>query len=173
MAEATALLTRPAEAAPPAEDLLLDLLAGAPHRVIDHPAEGRTDLASALRGHPLGQAAKCIVTRVKLPGRAVRYGLAVVRGDHRVDLGAVGRILGGTKAGFADAGTAERLTGCVSGTVVPFSFHPELRLLADPGLLDQEEIYFNAARLDRSIALPTAAYRRLADPRVEPIAEAI
>ncbi|GJF28405.1 hypothetical protein KNE206_11050 [Kitasatospora sp. NE20-6] len=181
MAEATAVLPRAdlpaagpptagATEAPRAEALLRGLLAGARHRVIEHPPEGRTDLASALRGHPTGQAAKCIVVRVKLTGRAVRYGLAVVRGDDRVDLEEVRRILGGSKAAFADRATAERITGCVSGSVIPFSFHPELDLLADPGLLDQEEIFFNAARLDRSVAMRPAEYRRIARPRVERVA---
>lgn len=182
MTEATALLPRPARpdggpapadpaGPPPAEALLGRLLAGTPHRVIDHPPEGRTDLASALRGHTQAQAAKCIVVRVKLTGRTVRYGLAVVRGDDRVDLDAVRRALGGNRAGFADRATAERITGCVSGAVVPFAFHPDLHLLADPDLLDQEEIYFNAARLDRSVAMSPALYRRLATPRIERIAE--
>jgi Ala-tRNA(Pro) deacylase len=40
--------------------------AGVRYRLIDHPPEGRTIEASALRGHPAPQAAKCMVTRVKL-----------------------------------------------------------------------------------------------------------
>lgn len=34
---------------------------------------------------------------------------------------------------------------------------------------EHEEIYFNAARLDRSPALATADYRAIAESRVEPI----
>jgi Ala-tRNA(Pro) deacylase len=156
-----------------AEGRMWELLhgSGTRHRVIDHRPEGRTDTASRLRGHPLRQAAKSIVLRVRCPGRGRRYALAVVCGDDRVDLEAVSRALGGTRAGFADSATAERLTGCVSGSVIPFSFHPELELLADPSLLDHGEIFFNAARLDRSIALDPTAYRRLARPRVVPIAD--
>lgn len=152
---------------------LMDLVSAVPasHRVIDHAPEGRTDVASLLRGHPLRQAAKSIVVRVALSKKARRYVLAVVQGDQRVDLEAVRRVVGGVRAGFADRATAERLSGCVSGSIVPFSFHPDLWLIADPGILNQDEVVFNAARLDRSLALPPHVYRGLASPTVALIAE--
>ena len=40
------------------------------------------------------------------------------------------------------------------------------RLIADPVLLDGDELYFNAGRLDRSIALDSQDYQRLAAPRI-------
>jgi Ala-tRNA(Pro) deacylase len=36
--------------------------------------------------------------------------------------------------------------------------------------LKNEELYFNAARLDRSMALKTSDYLALSKPRLEPIA---
>ena len=36
-----------------------------PYRLIDHAAEGRTELVSPMRGNELSQAAKCIVLMVK------------------------------------------------------------------------------------------------------------
>jgi Ala-tRNA(Pro) deacylase len=98
--------------------------------------------------------------------------LAVVPGDARVSLSAVKALFGGTYAAFATADIAERLAGSVAGTILPFSFTTELELIADPRLLDQDELFFNAARLDRSIALKTRDYLALARPRVERIAEA-
>ena len=71
---------------------------------------------------------------------------------------------------FASTDKAEALAGSVSGTILPFSFTPELELVVDPGLLRHPEIYFNAARLDRSLALDTKDYIRLANPRIVPIA---
>ncbi|MFH7599309.1 YbaK/EbsC family protein [Streptomyces racemochromogenes] len=150
-------------------DLLADRTAG--HRVLDHAPEGATEAASLLRGHPLRQAAKSIVLRVARGRSARRYVLAVVPGDRRVDTEAVGALAGGGRAGFADRATAERLTGCVSGSIVPFSFDPRLHLLVDRDLLDEDEIYFNAARLDRSVALSTRAYRRIAAPLVAAISD--
>ncbi|MFP3969377.1 YbaK/EbsC family protein [Actinomadura fulvescens] len=166
----------PTPAVPPAAtayDRLIALLdeAGASYRLIDHEPEGRTELVSAMRGNDVAAAAKCIVVMVKLDKKTKRFVLAVVPGDRRVDLGAVKALLGGTYAGFATASVAEELAGSVSGTILPFSFHPDLELVVDPALLEHAEIYFNAARLDRSMALATADYRSLARPRTAAIAE--
>ncbi|MFF4953019.1 YbaK/EbsC family protein [Streptomyces chattanoogensis] len=148
---------------------LLDA-SGCRYRLIDHVPEGRTDAASMLRGHPLEQAAKCLVVQVKMSRKASRYALAIVPGDRRVDLDAIRTLLGGVRAGFAPRERAEQLTGCRSGSIIPIPFHPELELIVDPGLLGHEEVFFNAARLDRSVALATRDYLELVDARVEPIA---
>ncbi|WP_415954507.1 YbaK/EbsC family protein [Streptomyces sp. KLOTTS4A1] len=152
---------------------LLDLLesGGASYRLIAHAPEGRTDVASALRGHPLEQAAKCIVTRARLAGKSSRYVLAVVPGDRRVDLARIQELCGARQVSFADRATAERLSGCVSGSIVPFAFDPALELMVDPALLAHEEIYFNAADLALSVALDVGDYVRLATPRRERITE--
>jgi Ala-tRNA(Pro) deacylase len=44
-------------------------------------------------------------------------------------------------------------------------------LIVDPSLLENDELYFNAARLDRSVVLKTRDYLTLAKPRIEGIAE--
>lgn len=144
---------------------------GAQYRRIVHPPEGRTAPASRLRGHPDEQAAKCLVVRVGLGRRNRRYVLAVVPGDCRVDLAGVRDMLKGTDAAFATPEVAEELTGCVRGTILPFSFDDRLELVVDPGLLRHEEIFFNAARLDLSIGLRTRDYLTLAWPRVAPLTE--
>ena len=143
---------------------------GAHYRVIEHAPEGRTEIVSPLRGNALSQAAKCIILMVKLGKKVTKYVLAVVPGDARVDLNAVKALLGGTYISFASPDIAERLGGSVAGTILPFSFSPELELIVDPTLLENDEIYFNAARLDRSLALKTADYLALAKPRLERIA---
>lgn len=152
------------------ERLVADLeAAGARYRLIDHAPEGRTDLVSALRGHDVALAAKCLIVMVKTGKKQSRYVLAVVPGDARVDLQAVRALMGGTYVAFAGKDKAEELAGSVSGTVLPFSYLPRLELVADPALLQAPELFFNAARLDRSIALATDDYARLAAPRVAPI----
>ena len=142
---------------------------GAAYRTIDHAPEGATELVSAMRGNTLEQAAKCIVVMVKLGKKTTRYVLAVVPGDRRLDLAAVKGLLGGTYAAFASRDIAERLAGSVSGTILPLSFDEALELVVDPALLQHDEIFFNAARLDRSLALATKDYVRIAAPRVKPI----
>jgi Ala-tRNA(Pro) deacylase len=150
--------------------LIADLdAAGARYRLIDHAPEGRTELVSALRGHDVAQAAKCLIVMVKLGKKQTRYVLAVVPGDARLDLAALKGLLDGTYAAFADPAKAEELAGSVTGTVLPISYHPQLELIADPALAAAPELFFNAARLDRSIALDTSDYLRVAAPRIERI----
>lgn len=143
---------------------------GADYRLMEHAAEGRTDVVSELRGNPVEQAAKCIVVRTKITKKESAYVLAVVPGDRKVDLDRIREHREARNASFADSPTAERLSRSVSGSIIPFAFDPALELLVDPDLLQHEEIYFNAGTLDRSIALRTADYIRLAQPVVKRIA---
>jgi Ala-tRNA(Pro) deacylase len=143
----------------------------ASYRLIDHAPEGQTDKVSALRGNPVEAAAKCIVLIVKIGRKTSRFVLAVVPGNARVDTGRIKSLFPGTTyAGFAATDVAERPAGSVAGTVLPFAFHPDLILIADPSIAQFEELFFNAARLDRSMALRTADYVALAKPRLERIA---
>lgn len=151
---------------------LIDLLdsTATVYKVLDHAPEGTTETVSALRGHPVSEAAKCLVLIVKVDRRVTRYVLAVVPGDRRVDLGAVRALYAARYVGFCDAATAERLAHAVPGTVLPFSFDPDLELIADPEVVARPRLYFNAARLDRSLVMSGADYAKLARPRIERIA---
>lgn len=155
-----------------ADQRLLDLLDRhrATYRVIDHAPEGRTEIVSSLRGNPLPAAAKCMVVMVKLDKKRRHHVLAVVPGDRRVDLDAVKRLYDGRYAALADTEIAERLSGCAAGTILPFTWSDELDLVVDPAVYDHHTIYFNAGRLDRSIALASADHRRIATPTEAAIA---
>jgi Ala-tRNA(Pro) deacylase len=144
----------------------------ASYRLIDHAPEGRTEIVSSMRGHAVSQAAKCIVLLVKVGKKITRFVLAVVPGDARVNLGTVKSLKRGTFVRFAEPQVAERLAGSELGTILPFAFNSELELIVDPDLLENEEIFFNAGRLDRSMALKMADYMRLANPRIARITEA-
>jgi len=147
---------------------------GARYRFIDHEPEGQTDRVSALRGHPVGAAAKCIVMIVKTGRKSTQFVLVVVPGNARVDTGKVRRLFdGATYLGFAAVDVAERLAGSVAGTILPFALNPELTLVADPDLERHKEIFFNAARLGRSMALATEDYVRIARPRVASVVSSV
>jgi len=156
---------------PTTYDHLLSLLAehGADFELIDHEPMGTTETVSEMRGNPAAAAAKALVLLVKLDRKERRYVLAVVPGDRRVDFDAVRRLYGARYVGFCDAATAERLARAVPGTVLPFVMHPDVELVVDPAVLEQPRLYFNAARLDRSVALAAADYARIARPAVHPI----
>lgn len=139
------------------------------YRLIDHAPEGRTEIVSPMRGNALSQAAKCIILMVKIGKKVTKYILGVIPGDARIDLNVVKALMQGTYISFATSDIAEKLAGSVAGTILPFSFNSELELIVDLSLLKNEEIYFNAARLDRSMALNTSDYIALAKPRIEQI----
>jgi threonyl-tRNA synthetase len=159
------------------EDLYVKLIAlldanGASYRLIDHAPEGRTDVVTEMRGNALAQAAKCIVVMVKLGKKDKQYALAVIPGDAKLDMNAIKALYNGSYASFAPQDVTEQLAGSVVGTVLPFSFNAQLPLIVDPALLEHDEMFFNAARLDRSMALKTSDYVRIAQPRVEKIVQA-
>ena len=133
----------------------------ASYRLIDHEPEGRTDIISPIRGNELRDAAKCIVVMVKLSKKEKKFVLGVVPGDAKIDLNGIKSLYNGTYVSFADKDIAEELAGSVSGTVLPFAFNEELELVVDPLLFESKELFFNAARLDQSMALNTEDYKRL------------
>ena len=141
------------------------------YRLIGHAPEGRTEFASKLRGNKVSEAAHCIIIMIKAGKKEKKFVLAVVPGDARVDLDAIKELYKGSYASFADTQDAEKLGGSVSGTILPFSFNEKLELVVDPRLLENDELYFNAARLDRSLALKKDDYVRITNPRQEKIAK--
>jgi Ala-tRNA(Pro) deacylase len=142
---------------------------GIPYREVSHAPEGRTDVVSRFRGHSLRQAAKSIVIMVK-HGNARRYYLAVVPGDCRVNIDAICRYSQGERGFFAPVDRAQMLTGCQMGSVIPISFHLDLTLLVDPQIVQDEEIAFNAARLDRSVFVSARPFFAAARGTILPIA---
>jgi Ala-tRNA(Pro) deacylase len=160
------------QAAQPVFDRLVALFNenGARYRVIEHVPEGRSELVAVIRGTKPSQAAKAIVCEIEAD-RARRFALAVVPGDRKLNMKALARLIGGRKGSFAKPDVAEQLTGCVIGSIPPLSFNESLPLVVDAGLLErEEEIAFNAGRLDRSIVISTNDFRRIAAPTVGDIA---
>ena len=144
---------------------------GATYRLIDHAPEGRTELVSALRGHDPSKAAKCMIMIAKLGRKETKFVLGVIPGDRRLDLAKIKVLLGASFLSFPSPEVAERLGGSAVGSILPFPLDSGLHLIVDPSLQDPEEIFFNAARLDRSIALKTADYFAIAKPQIQTISE--
>jgi Ala-tRNA(Pro) deacylase len=143
---------------------------GAVYRVVEHEPEGRTEFIAKIRGNKPEQAIKSIVVQVRFGKKESRYYLANVPGNLRVDLAGIQSIFNGTDASIAPREKAEALTGCVIGAIPPFSFNDQLILLADPLIQQNEEVVFNAGRLDRSIFMKSIDYFRIAKPQLLNIA---
>ena len=135
-------------------------------RIIEHPAEGRSDVVAALRGTKPGQGAKAMLCRAEGV-----YVLAVLPGNRKVDFKKVAGVAAKRKSTLATPEEAMKQTGCAIGAIPPFSFSPGITLAVDPALVEaHEEIAFNAGRLDRSMVVDSRDYLRIAQPLVIPLA---
>lgn len=143
---------------------------GASYRVIEHEPEGRTEVIAKIRGNRIEQSIKSMVLQVRLTRKENIYCLANIPGDCRVDFDGVKAYFEADSVAFAKREKAEELTGCVIGSIPPFSFSDELQLLADPLIRQNEEVVFNAGRLDRSIMMNLEDYIRIAGPQMVAIA---
>ncbi len=142
----------------------------ATYRVIEHQPEGHTEVIAKIRGNRIQQSIKSIVVQVRLNRKENRYGLANVPGDCRIDFEGLKRHFQADSVAFASRDQAQELTGCVIGAIPPFSFNDQLAVLADPLIQENEEVVFNAGRLDRSIFMKLADYLRIAKPQLVKIA---
>ncbi len=143
---------------------------GAAYRVLEHEAEGRTELITQIRGNRIEQAIKSMVVQVRMSKKENLYYLANVPGDCRVDFDAIKAHFNAASIGMAPREKAEALTGCVTGSIPPFTFNEKLGLLADPMIKENDEVVFNAGSLEKSIFMKMEDYFRIADPQIVSIA---
>jgi Ala-tRNA(Pro) deacylase len=143
---------------------------GAVYRVIEHEPEGCTQVIAKIRGNRIEQSIKSIVVQVRLNRKENIYCLANVPGDCRIDLEGIKAHFQADSVAFASREKAQELTGCPIGAIPPFSFNDQLQLLADPLIQENEEVVFNAGRLDRSIFMKMDDYIRIAKPQMVRIA---
>jgi len=151
---------------------LRDLLEreNATYRVVEHEQEGRTEMIAKIRGNRIEQSIKSIVVQVRLSRKENIYCLANVPGDCRIDFDGIKSHFSADSVAFAAREKAQELTGCVIGAIPPFSFNDQLQVLADPLIRQNEEVVFNAGRLDRSIFMKLEDYLRIAKPQLLKIA---
>ena len=135
-------------------------------RVVAHEAVGKCEAVSEIRGTDLRQGAKALVCKVKGNG-VKKHILAILAADRQADLSLLASHFGGLKAYLASPAEVDALTGCVFGAIPPFSFHPDLTLVADPLLFERfDEIAFNAGLLEKSVIMDTQDYLRIARPEL-------
>ena len=143
---------------------------GAIYRVLEYEAEGRTEFITKIRGNRIEQAIKSMVVQVRMSKKENLCYLANVPGDCRVDFDSIKAHFNADSIGMAPREKAEALTGCVIGSIPPFSFNEKLGLLADPMIRENEEVVFNAGSLERSIFMKMEDYFRIANPQEVKIA---
>ncbi|MET8983057.1 YbaK/EbsC family protein [Streptomyces sp. NPDC004539] len=116
------------------QEMGLDEVSG---RVRTYPEGARTAIEAAEAvGCALGQICKSLVFAAD--GVPV---LVLVDGASRVDVDAVGEVLGGARVTRADAALVREVTGYAIGGVPPFGHRTRTRVLADRGLLAHDEVW--------------------------------
>lgn len=135
-------------------------------RVVEHDAVGKCEAVSEIRGTALGQGAKALLCKIKGNG-VKKHVLAILAADLQADLARLAYHFGGSKASLASPAEVDTLTACVFGAIPPFSFHPDLHLVADPVLFQRfDDIAFNAGLLEKSVIMNTEDYLRIAQPQL-------
>jgi Cys-tRNA(Pro)/Cys-tRNA(Cys) deacylase len=95
--------------------------------------------------------------------------VGIVPVEGRLDLKALARALGGSKAAMADPADAERLTGYVTGGISPVGQKRGLRTVLDASALDHDTVYVSAGRRGLEVELDPADLVTITEAIVEQI----
>jgi Cys-tRNA(Pro)/Cys-tRNA(Cys) deacylase len=95
--------------------------------------------------------------------------VGIVPVEGRLDLKALARALGGSKAAMADPADAERLTGFVTGGISPVGQKRRLRTVLDASALDHDTVYVSAGRRGLEVELDPADLVTITEAIVEQI----
>ncbi|MCD4534781.1 Cys-tRNA(Pro) deacylase [Nocardioides sp. cx-169] len=92
-----------------------------------------------------------------------RLTVAVVPVSGQLDLKALARVVGGSRAQLADRGDAERATGYVAGGMSPLGQRRRLATVVDESALAHPTVYVSAGRRGLDLELAPADLVRLTD----------
>jgi Cys-tRNA(Pro)/Cys-tRNA(Cys) deacylase len=118
---------------------------------------------------PVHQVFKTIVVVRERPGKPI---LAVIPGDHEVDLKAVAAVLGEKKVKVPTQHEAEQLTGLQAGGISPLALLQKgFAILIDTAVQEFEEIHISGGQRGLNLRLPVADLVRLTNARVATISK--
>jgi prolyl-tRNA editing enzyme YbaK/EbsC (Cys-tRNA(Pro) deacylase) len=142
---------------------------GVEFREIHHEPTYTSEESARARGEDIRIGGKALLLKLE-----DEFGLFVFSAARKLDSGAIRRHFGIRKLRFATTEELEGLTGLVPGGVPPFG-RPVLPfpLFADPSVLSNERIAFNAGSLTDSIVMSSADWRRIAEPQVFAFTQAV
>jgi Ala-tRNA(Pro) deacylase len=139
-------------------DSLVELLdrAGVPYRELEHPPAASAAEYHRVVGSRLEQQAKALLFRRYAEDGTKSYLVFALPGSAEADVDRLRRATGSRRLRLATQDELHRQTGCRFGELPPFGSIFECELALDARLLGEEELYFNAGRLDCSIVLSPA-----------------
>ncbi|HEX7662829.1 MAG TPA: Cys-tRNA(Pro) deacylase [Pseudonocardiaceae bacterium] len=96
--------------------------------------------------------------------------VGIVPVAHQLDLKALARELGGSKAAMADVAAAERATGYVAGGISPVGQRRAHPTVLDSSALDHQTVYVSAGRRGLDLEIAPADLIRITSAKAGPIA---
>ncbi len=124
-----------------------------PHKELKHEPVGNPVLYSEKIGSRLEQQAKALMLRCKT--RKEKYFIVVAMpANKRLSFNSIKSKIRGLKSiRLAEISDMKRITNCKPGELPPIGKLWGLPLYVDRELLKEDEIYFNAGRLDLSVIM--------------------
>ena len=98
-----------------------------------------------------------------------RLAVAVVPVSGQLDLKALARALGGSRAAMAELGAAERVTGFVAGGISPVGQKRRSRTVVDESALTHPTIYVSAGRRGLDLEIAPADLVRITEAVTAPV----
>ena len=98
-----------------------------------------------------------------------RLAVAVVPVSGQLDLKALARALGGSRAAMAELGAAERATGYVAGGISPVGQKRRSRTVVDESALTHPTIYVSAGRRGLDLEIAPADLVRITEAVTAPV----
>jgi Cys-tRNA(Pro)/Cys-tRNA(Cys) deacylase len=142
---------------------------GVPYQVLvqDHKAKN-VEEAAAERGVPVDQIVKTLL--VRRPDR--KHVLALVRGDQRLSLKKLARIVGVKSLEMAPEPDVPRITGYQIGAVAPLGLRRRnVPIYVDQYILEQPRVSISAGRHDAGLELDAKDLIRAVNGQVADITE--
>ena len=136
---------------------------GVGYEEIEHPPAASALEYHELVGTQLNQQAKALFVRYRKPGEK-GFAVVTIQAQKKADLEKIRELLGAKSVGLATKEQLEVETNCRFGELPPFGKLFGVRLLMDRDLLAEEKVYFNAGRLDYSLAVNPLEIQRIEDP---------
>jgi Cys-tRNA(Pro) deacylase len=142
---------------------------GIPYEVIEQAHKAtNVEEAAEERGVPVAQVVKTLL--VRRPNR--RHVIALVRGDQRLSLKKLARIVGDKSLDMAPANDVPRITGYRVGAVAPLGLRrKDVPIYVDHHILEQLRVSISAGRHDAGLELASEDLIRAVDGRVADITE--
>jgi Ala-tRNA(Pro) deacylase len=137
-----------------------------PFREIQHPPAASALEYHQVVGSRLAQQAKALLVRRYRDDGGKDYVIYALPGDAEADLDAVSAAASSVRLRLATRQELERQTGCRFGELPPVGSIFGCELILDERLIAEGELYFNAARLDRSFVVAPADLIALERPMI-------